>query len=576
MTKLKRSTERETILQGVPASPGVAIGRAYTPDNATPLVEAAPITEEMIPDHIERFEAAQQELTRQWELLREKEAQEEARDILSAQMEIIADPELSEQILFYIKEKYKTAQQAIKQAFSAYIHLFSKMDGEPIKSRMVDLTDICNRMIEAAGDGEASHVEMKGDILVTDAISPREVIQLSHQNVKALVAEKGGQTSHAAIIARSMGIPAVMGVKGAAQHINGNTTLFVDGKEGIVRINPSDEWYDQAIEDGQAAQALEQRDEICSRPSFTTDGHPFAIRVNVEVPDELHRLEPFHAEGIGLLRTETLFPDQSTTDSVQQQIDFYEAFLQKTDEDPVTIRLFDAGGDKVQQLEMAEDNPFLGWRGIRLLLDERGILRDQLKAVLTAAGRYPGRVKLLIPMVSAVWEVEEVRHEIEACREELAAEGQPVDEAMPLGIMVETPAAALQASHFARKVDFFSIGTNDLTQYLLAVDRGNAFISDRYDQRHPAVWKVIHQLFAAAQSTHTDVEICGELASDPAAAACLTGMGASGLSMTPVNIPPVKKLLTEHSYKRMKKLAEDVLLCAELQDVERLFDAFFN
>jgi phosphotransferase system enzyme I (PtsI) len=365
-----------------------------------------------------------------------------------------------------------------------------------------------------------------------------------------------------------------MGVKGAAKNINGDTTIFVDGEEGIVRINPSDERYDQVKGNGQAASAPEQRDEICSRPSFTSDGHPFAIRANVEIPNDLHRLDQCHAEGIGLLRTETIFPEQSTSGSVQEQIVFYEAFLQETGDDPVTIRLFDAGGDKVQQLEIAEDNPFLGWRGIRLLLDERDILRDQLKAVLTVAGRYPGRVKLLIPMVSAVWEVEELQYEIEACRQKMTDEGQPVDEAMPLGIMVEIPAVALQASHFAPKVDFFSIGTNDLTQYILAVDRGNAFISGLYDQRHPAVWKMIHYLFSAAQSAHTDVEICGELASDPAAAACLIGMGASGVSMTLVNIPSVKKILTEHSYKEMKKLAEDVLLCEDLEDVETLFNNF--
>lgn len=578
MSNSSPSLSSEMIIQGVPASPGLVVGKAFRYHHQVPVVESVRVDEDMIPVQLEIFKNARQTLQERWRQLLEKEDNEESKAILSAQLQIIADPELSAQIELYIEDERYGAQQAIDKAFRNYIQLLSDSGNDRLRDRMIDLTDIRDRLVEAAG---ASHLPMEtseGDVLVAREVSPREVIQLSHRNVRGIIMEKGGHTSHAAIIARSMAIPAVVGAKGATRHLGEETTVCVNGESGLVIFNPSNETrkHVQSVNAGKS-DSLEEKIEICRQPSETTDGHPFTIRANIEFPEELQHAVQFRAEGIGLLRTESIYLDREEFGSQQKQASQYEEVVARIKHHPVTIRLFDVGGDKLQGAEVSENNPFLGWRGIRMLLDERDILKDQLKAILTVADKYPGRVKVLIPMVSTIDEIRQVKHEIVRCREELADAGRPVSgDNMAVGIMVEIPSTAIQAAHFAEEVDFFSIGTNDLTQYLLAVDRGNALISRHYDQQHPALWKVINHIAQAARDHDIEVELCGELGSYPVAAACLLGMGVSQLSMSPVNIPQVKKILIQNSFDDMEHLAEQVLLSEEVDDIRSLFSNWKN
>ncbi len=561
----------EIIINGIPASPGTVVGKAYLQKKSAPAVESVRIEEAVISDHLNHFDNACQMLREQWNKLHEEAQNDETKAIIEAQIEIIADPELSAQVKAYIKNDRFGARRSIKKVFSGYMELLAESGNERMEGRMVDLADIRDRLMEAADPQKKEDATKEGDILVSREITPREVIQLSHQKVKGFVMEQGGHTSHAAIIARSMGIPAVVGAKGTTRHINEDTMVCLNGEQGLVILNPSSERCEQAqaLNEGKN-DSLEEKIAICSRPSRTKDDRPFIIRANIEFPEELRHVDQFGAQGIGLLRTESIYLDQKEFGSAKNQIPLYEEIAQKTGDHPLTIRLFDVGGDKFQESEVTENNPFLGWRGIRMLLDKRKLLREQLKAILTVAHNHPGRVKILLPMVSTVEEVKEVKKEIEACRQQLNGQ-ENTDQTVPVGMMIEIPSAAIHAPKFAEEVDFFSVGTNDLTQYLLAVDRGNALISSLYDQQHPAIWKVIKHVVRSAEKQNIEVEVCGELASYPVAAACLLGMGVSTLSMSPVSIPPVKKVLLRNSFKDMEALSEQVLLCESPEEVKNLF-----
>lgn len=572
MSRNDSSKQEEILIQGVPASPGVAMGEAFVFTKKTPEIETDRIEEHLVSEEVALFYTARENLKKQWQALLEKEKDKQSQAIISAQIEIIGDPDLASQIEYFIKKKQHRVQHAINKAFNEFIERLADSGNAVMADRMIDLADIRNQLVEAAGTKTASFVSKNGDILVSDEISPREVIQLSHQNIKGFVMELGGNTSHAAIIARSVGIPAVVGAKGIMKKIENQRIICLDGERGLVSINPSPHTR-KRVEQFYAGetQILQDKLDICSKASVTKDGEAFVIRANVEFLEELDNVRQFKAEGIGLLRTESIYLNRKEFGSMQDQISFYGEILSKTDEDPVVIRLFDVGGDKFQGARIAEQNPFLGWRGIRMLLDEHNVLQEQLRAILISAGKHPGRVKLLVPMVSTLNEIKELKEEITKCRRDLIEEGFSVDEKVPLGIMVEIPSVAIQVEHFAPEVDFFSIGTNDLTQYLLAVDRSNALISKLYNQAHPSMWRLINYIAEVAKKHGVPVDVCGELASNPVAAACLLGFGVSSLSMSPVHIPAVKELLLKCTQPDLKKLAKNVQQCKEIDEVETVF-----
>ncbi len=298
------------------------------------------------------------------------------------------------------------------------------------------------------------------------------------------------------------------------------------------------------------------------------------MQANIEFAEELTLAQKYHAQGVGLLRTESIYLSREDFENIDSQVAFYSSILKVTKPHTATIRLFDVGGDKFFEKDDREQNPFLGWRGIRMLLDQPSLLKNQLRAILQTAAKYPGRVQLLVPMVSTIEEVKKVRTLIAEVQDELKNEGIGIDPDVPLGLMVEVPSVALQADAFAKYADFLSIGTNDLTQYALAVDRGNERISVLYDQRHPAIWKLIKNTADGAQSKNIPISICGELASDPIAACCLMGMGIDILSMNAVVLPSVKQMLRSRTYVDMQQLANKVLQCETLEEVNDIFSSW--
>ncbi len=574
MNEGKSDVPKEILIEGIPASPGAVVGFAYIHSKEKAPSKPAKIEKTQVSSHLESFDSAREKLITQWEALQNIQSDESLRNVLSAQIEIIRDPELAKRIKGLIKNEHFGVQKAVKKAFEEYIDIFTKSGSTVLGERVIDVTDIRDQLLEAVGGNKPTKIEKKGDIVVAQELSPREVIALSHQNIKGIIMERGGSTSHAAIIARSVGIPAVTGARKATELISDNVKVCLNGQSGIVYINPEEYTCSQIQKLSEGRFTNKEVEKIKQQSCITADGHKFTLRANIEFTEELSLMQRYNAEGIGLLRTEAIYLNRAQFGSRENQQLFYEDILQKTEKQPVTIRLFDVGGDKFLSEKITENNPFLGWRGIRMLLDERELLREQLTAILAAAGNHPGKVKLLLPMVTMISEIDEVKKEVERCKKILADEGSYMDNNMPLGIMVETPNVAIQSQHFAKEVDFFSIGTNDLIQYLLAVDRGNPRISKLYNQVHPVMWQMIDQTIKAARGQGIEVEVCGELASYPAAGACLLGLGINGLSMSPAAILQVKKLLVSRTFKDMKALAEKALKCTTLDETEALFKSW--
>lgn len=563
----------ELELEGVPASSGSALGKAMIYKKKEFDIQSSTISKDEILDHINEFKKARIQAESELEELQQEANSTESSEIIEAQMEMVNDPELADHVEKLIKEDLYSADFAIQKAFEDYISLMENSINQKARERTIDVSDVRDRLLELVKNEEDDPGVDAGCIVITDELSPREVINLTNYDISGIIMDRGGFTSHAAIIARSLGIPAIVGAKKAVDSIGSEAVVALNGDTGTIYVNPSESTLDRfnrSIEENRRQR--EKLKEAIQRKSETADGHAFILRANIEFQEELDQVREVKAAGIGLLRTESIYLEKEHFEDREKQEHFYSSILAGTGSEPVVIRLFDAGGDKIFDEKQKEQNPFLGWRGIRMLLDNKQMLREQLHAILSVAGAYPGRVKILIPMVTLVEELVELNEEIEKVQQNLIDEGKKTDEDVPVGIMVEVPSVALKIDKFAEMADFLSIGTNDLTQYVLAVDRGNELIADIYDQRHPAVWELIHKVAKSGAHHQKKVAVCGELASDPIAAACMIGMGINDLSMSPSKIAKVKDTLTNKSFAEMKTLAEEVLACSRTEEVNILFE----
>ncbi|MGM0738653.1 MAG: phosphoenolpyruvate--protein phosphotransferase, partial [Bacteroidota bacterium] len=399
----------------------------------------------------------------------------------------------------------------------------------------------------------------KNEIELMD-VSPIEVVTFARNGIKGIICTAGGLTSHAAIIANAMGIPMIIGAKKAMRKGRDGDTVILDGYGEKVIFRPDEETtssYIRSIKRHKEEEKLLRK--VLDKPSETLCGTKIHLQANIDFEEEVLNIEKFRAEGIGLLRTDTLLINTGhLTMDRRRQEEFCQTAFSGCGSAIVTVRLLDVGGDKLLNIKDNEANPFLGWRGVRILLDRRELLRSQLEAICRVAGRYPGRTRILVPMVSNLDEFLEVKKELSDMLLTLKRKGVPVDESIQLGIMVEVPSVALQIRLFAKHVDFFSIGTNDLTQYTLAVDRGNNLIAPLYQPLHPAVLAFISMTVQAGEEYNLPVAVCGELASDPFSAMVLAGLGVRELSMTPRLIPRVKQAIRLHSIEEMEQISEDL------------------
>lgn len=539
---------------GTPASPGVIVGPVRWVTRRELDLSEETISESEIALHQRKARHQMKQTEAHLQALKETQTDPEITAILDAQMSMVRDPELLKRILDQIETERYSVEYALYVSFNEFIQLMKQTGQAWVADRIVDLVALRDRMVQQSGEADTESRPLRGAVLFADELSPTEVIEYSERGLGGIVMRHGGTTSHAVIISQSLQIPCMVGVQWKRTELGEGTTAALDAVNGEVILDPGPEILEEfAQREREAKRALEEARLMVRKPSETACGASFSVLANIEFEEELHRLDPESVRGIGLLRSETLFLRQGYFDADRHR-QFYERALEATGEHPVTLRLLDIGGDKLPGHQHDEPNPFLGWRGVRMLLDERELLRLQLHSILKVHERFPGRIRILVPMVSDVAELNELLQRLERLASEMELDSRP-----PVGVMVEVPAAALQAQEMAVAADFFSIGSNDLTQYVLAADRGNDKVASLYNSSHPAVWRLIRMTIRAAKEEGIPVSVCGEMAGDPYLAGALLGLGVRELSMNPSSIPTVKKVICAHSLDSFRELADQLL-----------------
>lgn len=573
----------DTVFKGTASAVGIAYGPAFIYNPADITISEDIITPSEIRNEQSKIDAAIQlvelEIRKIEQLSKETQLDKISADILEFQRTILKDPDLVDSINKNISSANMAADRAVHFAFDFYINRLKSVQSTYFRERISDIRDIRDRMIRNIQRKELLIRIDNESIVVCKDLSPGDIILFARKKVKAIVSEQGGLTSHASIIANSMGIPFVIGVDGLLNNIVSGDIVIVHGNSGYIVLNPSIKRLQDIDSQIEAEKILaSERLKIIDKPAQTVCGRVFKLQANVEIETELDRVQFNYADGIGLLRTESYFLDCNESDStVRVDIDrdqriFLERAAKVCGEQNLTIRLYDVGGDKLPGYAKEEANPFLGWRGVRILLDKPSLMKAQLDLIFSTVGKYPCKLSVMVPMITDVYEVIQSREIFE----EVLSTFPHLSGKVAFGIMIEVPSAALLAHKLAPLVDFFSIGTNDLTQYTLASDRTNRHVQKLYNPMHPSVWKLINETCIAAYQNKIPVSVCGELAGKPVAAALLIGLGVNRLSMSANAIPAVKEFLIKHSYETLKIEAQKILEAATIEEVDSILHTFLN
>ena len=564
-------------LVGLGVSPGIAIGRPVVVENRPLPVMRVPLSGGQLDAEVARLrKAAKEAAERLAELAKEAASKvgSEYASIFEAHRLMLEDPALLDGVERVIREEAVNAEWALEEVTHRLISQFEELGDIYLRERKTDVLDVATQLQRALQGRATPHVVHSDElaILVADDIPPSQAIHLAGGSVGGFVSETGGITSHTTIIAKSLGIPAVVGVAGLIVAAEKARRVIVDGFEGHVLVDP-----DPALVQVYSLRAEEHRrrqQELLGQahlPARTTDGHNVQLQANVDMLHELAAAKAGGAEGVGLFRSEFLFlqasPDLPDED---QQAEAYSELLAGFPDCPVTVRTFDLGGKKLAREVFGnpEANPVLGLRGVRLCLQKSDFFRTQLRALLRAGGARPVHLRIMVPLIGHVEEVKTVRVLLARYSDELRGEGHVVPDKVPIGAMIEVPAAALIAEHLAREVDFFSIGTNDLTQYTLAVDRGNEQVANLYRPFHPAVLRLIERVISIGRRAGISVALCGEMAADPLAVPVLVGLGLTEFSMNPLAVPVVRNLVRSLSYREARRIAQKALALATAKEVE--------
>lgn len=573
-------TRSEIRVEGIGVAPGVAIGPAYLYAAGAYQAEPEELDTEDTEAEVERFERAvarsERELKKITLVARQKLGDSSA-GIFDAQTLILRDSQFFGAVVARIREEHSGAGWAVQTVLEEHRRRLGASPNAALRERAADFLDVQNRVLRNLQQGRAVSRIDADRVVVAENLTAADVLLFSRRGVLGVVLDFGGPTSHVSIMARALGVPAVVSLHGLAERVQHGDTLVVDGFSGTVIVNPEPETLARAEAKAERFERLaEDRDEVAAAPSKTRDGHPVSLQANVEFREEFPLLHEVGAEGVGLFRTEMLFLTQGRALDEEQQYAVYRDAILAAAPHPVTFRLLDLGGDKVLPMSRREANPFLGWRGIRILLEKPDLLRPQLRAVLRAAAHAEGGEppKLLLPMVSSLPEVHQFKREFRRVCHDLEQEGAEFCEEVPIGIMMEVPAVALLARTFARHVDFFSVGTNDLTQFTLAVDRGNDLVARLYRELHPAVLTLVKQTVEAAEAEGLSVSVCGEIAADPRVTPLLVGLGIRSLSASPSYLTLVKRVLRAFTMAEAEDLARRALRQPDADAVRRLLEYF--
>ncbi len=570
----------ELVLKGVPAAPGIAHGSAFILDRQDFNVPKRAIMEAEIHIEIARFEEALIKTRQEICGIKDKIQQElggQHAQIFDAHLMVLEDRMLIEEVVKGIKSQKVSAEYMFTKVLKKYVQAFSKIQDEYLRERKSDINDIGRRVLKHLMDESKLHdLENLTEeiIIVAHDLSPSDAVSLYNKKILAFVTDIGGRTSHTAIIAKSLGVPAVVGLKDATLKITNQDFLIVDGRHGVVIINPTSETKEVYEKEQNKIMAFRDRlDDVKDLPAETIDGKRIFILANLEISEELASIKKYGPEGIGLYRTEFFYMNRIDLPSEEEQYQAYKFVAQKFDPFPVTVRTLDLGGDKfISSVQIPKEMyPFLGARAIRFCLERPDIFKTQLRAVLRASVH--GKLRLMYPMISGVGELRQANAILQEVKRNLKAEKIPFDQHMPVGVMIEVPAAVMIADLLAKEADFFSIGTNDLIQYALAADRVSAKAAHLYEPAHPAILRMIKRTIDAGHNENIRIGLCGEISSEPYLAFLLLGMGIDDLSMSASSILQIKKLIRSVRLSDAQRLAEEAMSLSTSQEVEEYVTA---
>jgi phosphoenolpyruvate-protein phosphotransferase (PTS system enzyme I) len=574
----------EITVQGIAASQGIAYGQIFVYVQSDVQVPSYQVEPERRIDEVARFDRAlvitRQQITKIKNEVEKNIGPEEAA-IFDAHLLVLEDEALIGETIREFEATGRNIETCFQKISGRYVQAFSEIDDEYLRERAGDLKDVAQRVLQnLLGQSENTLNQLANQrVVIASDITPSDSATLDRTAALAMVMDSGSKTSHAVIVARSMKIPAVVGVRNLTQRVENGDWAIVDGYEGVVILHPSETTLFRYGKIQERKKSFEARLlEVNRQPSVTLDGIAVPLMANIERAEEVTRAKTYSADGIGLYRTEYLFLNSSRMPSEQEQFVAYKSVAEAMAPNPVVIRTLDLGGDKPMagkaDLFPKENNPFMGFRAIRFCLEHQDIFKEQLRAILMASAH--GKVRLMYPMISGSEELARANVVLGECMGELKARGVPFDERIEVGAMIEIPSAAMTADLLARDCAFFSIGTNDLIQYLLAIDRVNDRIAHLYEPTHPAIIRTLKQIVDEAHRQKVPVSVCGEMAGDPVFTPLLVGLGVDCLSMSPAWLPHVKYLIRAMTMADARALAVEALGLTSPKEIYARCDAFYR
>lgn len=569
-----KQKKRKRIIRGIPASPGIAIGRIFLWDSEDFTIAKYEIKLNQLACEIARFEEALIKTRAEILDIQKKIAKAmgvEHAEIFNAHLLVLEDRMLIEEVINKIKKEKVNVEHAFVEVLKKYSDIFSKMDDEYLKERLSDIQDVGKRIVRnLLGKQRKGLFELKEKVvIVAPNLSPSDTALMHKDRVIGFATDIGGRTSHTAIIARSLEIPAVVGLKSLTSLVKNHDFIIIDGSQGEVIINPDKPTINKYEKEKKKFEEFEKGlIGLKSLPAVTKDGHAVVVAANIEFPEEIDSVLAHGSHGIGLYRTEYMYLNRADLPNEEEHFRAYCKVAERMNRKPVIIRTMDLGGDKfVSHLDIPNEmNPLMGRRAIRFCLARPDIFKTQLRGILRAS--VYGNLKIMYPMISGLEELRQANQILEEVKQELKKKHIPYDKDIEVGIMIEVPSAALTADILAKEVDFFSIGTNDLIQYALAVDRVNEKIAYLYEPAHPAVLRIIKSVIDTGHSARIWVGMCGEMASETVFAIILLGMGLDEFSISAVAVPEIKKVIRSISFRQAKAVADKVLTLTTAREIE--------
>jgi len=560
---------------GISASPGIVISKAFLYKEETFSIPRYEIGEEDIEHEILRYKkaihVAAEELNELKKKITREHSQDEAR-FLDSHILMLYDPMFTDQVYEKLRNARTNIEWVVQNVVEDLIDKLNASSDTYLRERSMDIDDVSKRVINHLMLRERiSLADLAAEvILVTPDLLPSDTLLMNKRMVKGIVMDAGGRTSHTAILARSFGIPAVLGLRDITREVQTSDTLIIDGLHGRVILDPDEETQSKYLRMQKDYQKRESElINLNTLPSETQDGKQVLLKANIEIPEELDSVHAYNAAGIGLFRSEFLVMQPGQETDEERQFSVYRKVLEGMDGRPVTIRTLDVGGDKLirEIAQKEEKNPLLGWRAIRFCLERQDIFKVQLRALLRASSY--GNLRIMFPMISGIEEMEKALSVLEEVKEELRGKGLAFADDIPVGCMIEVPSAALTSDILAKKADFFSIGTNDLIQYTIAVDRGNEKITDMYEPFHPAVLRLIRMVVENGHKAGIPVSMCGEMAGDPLATVILLGLGLDELSMSAFGVPEIKRIIRSATILEAEEFLGTLMDMRSFRDIDR-------